>query len=675
MNQSSDTLFHHNSTIPPWHWEDGPNTRGTWDIISSCVITLCLCLWTALHLNIPEHRGSTNQRWRKLGWLFIGLLAPEVVVFTALEQRRRAIAFTREMRTHFGGEQASEWPMLLRWLQPKKTIPTPSDSALGERQSDRRHPWTHVHSFYALMGGFAYDTANAPAKFLPNGTTRLTIRLEGLRYIVEYAPALIPDISEEHIRDKSKADGLAKVLVCLQALWFCVQCLVRVTQSQDISFLELNTFAHAVCALLTYALWWHKPLDIESPTLLTAEPAWEMCALMYVTTNGESTWDYWFSRYLFRRNFSLYTENYLETELSRGQRYEDRAIAQWTDLFNGRHLARLREHQSQPRAILRWDPALTSADGNSGHALKARHIRYPCEPSEPVQVRKGDSVFGFCCIDVYSQADWCRAFPVWKNALAPTKGKKDYRHRPLESQGRHKEDKYQRRVMASQVECQDSSSRECIFDQVDLNRWALVSRAWQRYQPTPQQHDPFAITSSTSQLRDGIGRRSKNLPRASSDFFSVFSGNMAFDMGFLTFAIATALYGGLHLLAWNSLFGSDAERFLWRASGILLAMSGCILILSIAIGLAIVVMSLIFSRIDRLYEESASWLSTGLMILLLLGHVTTIYLPLNLTVVCYALAYIPARAFLIIESCIQLARLPPGAYETPDWSKYYPHIS
>ena len=101
------------------------------------------------------------------------------------------------------------------------------------------------------MGGFAFDTSSAPAKFLPKETNRLTISLDGLRYIAEYAPALIPDISEEYIRDKSKADGLAKVLVCLQAIWFCVQCIVRIAQSQEISFLEINTSAHAVCALLT----------------------------------------------------------------------------------------------------------------------------------------------------------------------------------------------------------------------------------------------------------------------------------------------------------------------------------------------------------------------------------------------------------------------------------------
>ncbi|MCJ1268560.1 hypothetical protein MMC22_008448 [Lobaria immixta] len=672
MNQSTSTPFHHNSTVPPWHWQDGPNTRGTWNIISSCVITLCLCLWTALHLNIPEHHGTISQGWRKVWWLFIGLLAPEMVVFTALEQRRAALAFTREMRAHFGEEQASKSPKLLSWLRPKKDLPLSSNAAPSERESnisDRRHRWTPVHSFYALMGGFAFDTSCAPAKFLPNETTRLTIRLNGLRYIAEHAPALIPDISEEDLRDKSKANGLVKILVCLQAIWFCVQCIVRVAQSQEISFLEINTSAHAICALLTYALWWHKPLDIESPSILTGKLAWEMCALMYVTSNGENSWNFYISRYMFRRNFSLYTENLLETELSRGQKYEDRVIARWTDLFNGRHLARLKEHQSQPRAILRWDPAPISADGNPGLALEISNIRNHSQTVKAVQVRKGDSLFGFRCMDVYTQADWCRAFPVWKNFFQPPSGKNDHRHRPLErtSAGAYKEQKYQRRVIACQAQRRGSTSTECTFEPVDLNRWALVSCAWQRYRPTPQQHDLFAKRASAPRLYNGIGRRIGNWPRTSLAFLD---GSVTFDIRLLTFSIAAGLYGGLHLLAWDALFGSDAEQLLWRASCLLLVMSGCIIILGIPMGLSFNLLRFISSLTD----ESSSKLAAGLFSLLGFGW-DFLLMPLRINMGICALAYIPARAFLIAESCIQLARLPPGAYYTPQWSKYYPHIS
>ena len=38
-----------NSTVS-WHSE--PNVRGTFSILVSCIVTLSLCVWTALHLNI-----------------------------------------------------------------------------------------------------------------------------------------------------------------------------------------------------------------------------------------------------------------------------------------------------------------------------------------------------------------------------------------------------------------------------------------------------------------------------------------------------------------------------------------------------------------------------------------------------------------------------------------------
>ena len=40
---------------------------------------------------------------------------------------------------------------------------------------------------------------------------------------------VLPDLSEEEIQSKSKANGLAKSLVCIQALWFIAQCITRCT--------------------------------------------------------------------------------------------------------------------------------------------------------------------------------------------------------------------------------------------------------------------------------------------------------------------------------------------------------------------------------------------------------------------------------------------------------------
>ncbi len=95
---------------------------------------------------------------------------------------------------------------------------------------------------------------------------------------------VIPFVSEEEIWDKSKANALAKTIVCIQATWFCAQCIVRIAQQMPISLLELHTFAHAICALLVYVLWWSKPLDVQEPTIIDvsqSDTARNVCALAW----------------------------------------------------------------------------------------------------------------------------------------------------------------------------------------------------------------------------------------------------------------------------------------------------------------------------------------------------------------------------------------------------------
>jgi hypothetical protein len=70
------------------------------------------------------------------------------------------------------------------------------------------------------------------------------------------------------ITDKSKADPIDKSLVCVQAGWLIVQRIARLAAGLPIILLELATLAHCLCALVMYALWWHKPLDITEPVLL-----------------------------------------------------------------------------------------------------------------------------------------------------------------------------------------------------------------------------------------------------------------------------------------------------------------------------------------------------------------------------------------------------------------------
>jgi hypothetical protein len=108
------------------------------------------------------------------------------------------------------------------------------------------------------------------------------LTLARLIFLLREKPDLMPNLSEGTIRDKSKASGFGRTIVCLQAVWFCTQIIVCVSTHLTISVLELNTFAHALCTLLIYFFWWDKSLDVTEPTMIPFEAAPGDIAMLYV---------------------------------------------------------------------------------------------------------------------------------------------------------------------------------------------------------------------------------------------------------------------------------------------------------------------------------------------------------------------------------------------------------
>ncbi|KAI9671812.1 MAG: hypothetical protein M1831_003340 [Alyxoria varia] len=94
----------------------------------------------------------------------------------------------------------------------------------------------------------------------------------------------LPNVPEEDILDKSKANGLAKLLVMAQASWMLLQCIGRLYARLPVTLLEVNTVAHVLCALLMYALWWHKPLLAKEPIIIRGEWVEPLCAFMLMSS-------------------------------------------------------------------------------------------------------------------------------------------------------------------------------------------------------------------------------------------------------------------------------------------------------------------------------------------------------------------------------------------------------
>src|SRR5271168_3865074 len=113
------------------------------------------------------------------------------------------------------------------------------------------------------MGGLVVDINN-----IHNTLERATITPNGVLFLASLGHFF--DVPRESIEDKSKANALAKLLVCLQVLWIAGQATERHVAQYPISLLEVHTLVHIIFTLTMYLLWMRKPFEVQDPTLVPA---------------------------------------------------------------------------------------------------------------------------------------------------------------------------------------------------------------------------------------------------------------------------------------------------------------------------------------------------------------------------------------------------------------------
>lgn len=230
-----------NSSHPAPHWQSEPDIRGTFNIISSCIGTLVLCAWSAVHINISENKWYRIRS--KIVWLMIGLLAPETILFVASNQWKKA------------GELMEAAERYFRYSGPIREDQESQSSRDEMLVASTRMQWSRMHGFYAAMGGFALDMSQCEQD-LPGYHGHYLLTPRGLMFLMEHEPDLIPQLSQETIKDHRMADGIAKAILAIQTLWFCANCSARLAQSLPLSLLEITTLSHAFCTIFSYVVWW-----------------------------------------------------------------------------------------------------------------------------------------------------------------------------------------------------------------------------------------------------------------------------------------------------------------------------------------------------------------------------------------------------------------------------------
>lgn len=121
-----------------------------------------------------------------------------------------------------------------------------------------RH-FSMTYCFYVVMGGFTVDLSFMHDKLKIVTLSPATLLALGSR-------GHFFDIESGTIKDKSKADLLAKGLVICQVSWLVIQSIARARAHLSLTILESHTMVHVVCALSMYCFWFKKPKDISDPT-------------------------------------------------------------------------------------------------------------------------------------------------------------------------------------------------------------------------------------------------------------------------------------------------------------------------------------------------------------------------------------------------------------------------
>ncbi len=208
-------------------------------------------------------------------WLLISLLGPEMVMAHASGQFTLAYTTNKQMQAILNTSEDIEAGVGLNGnitretrasAQPLAKAPSgfltfsmehgEVEHGHSRKAADRGATWSIRHSFYADIGEF---------RLIDQAGRKDIIGSKHVVSLLRHKYIVVPSISTEDIKDRSKADSLAKTFACLQIGYPVLQCISRLIQHLGITTFELNTLSFAVCTGGTYAFWMCNPCDVTTP--------------------------------------------------------------------------------------------------------------------------------------------------------------------------------------------------------------------------------------------------------------------------------------------------------------------------------------------------------------------------------------------------------------------------
>ena len=563
------------------------------------------------------------------------------------------------------------------------------------------------------MGGLAVDVSD-----IDDRLHSVTLTPAGLKLLAERGHII--EVSDDDIRDKSKANIFAKCLVILQVSWIAVQTISRKATGYPLSPLEIHTLVHAACALVMYLLWFRKPLDVQAPTIVSKAGFEDWTALMLTQLPQSGTT--WYSHLPPRKDF---------WRISRAKRAEASLL-----MFDDSALSRRDEGcsccggHSTPSTTTKVEVAdkgvlhaiaktcdscvnLSDSERQQARISEARTLSSPitshpraglrCGPPPGVEVvcelRSGDFTpdgIGLQPLINHTETGpkkGCCGLWVFLNPGPPQPTLGAQISPALKERvpgdgygGRLREPAYCHEINLS-------------LSEKDYKRWKLAGAAFVKEMKIQEAPDPgngryrqFEI----NRFKRVLAWRCRNVRWGSS-------GNSLVTLA-LTLSLLGSLYGGIHLALWNYDFPTSLESFLWRFSAATLG-SASVLFLLVALSVTTYDGYEKYSerreereeREERAEEShgnnafqrappsssSTDWLwkiflgfCSGVRYICEYWYGRFVLALMFLSVVVAAvLLYIFARIFVVVESFISLRHVPIGVYEGGlGWSKYIPHL-
>lgn len=216
------------SSERPWGAE--PKGRGSLGILTNCLLTLGLCVWTTIHVDFDPHTTFRQAAGRKMFLVILAMLAPELVMAVA------------------GGQWLDARKLRDAWCSINGNV-TPG----GEKDT-----FGMAGAYLVRMGGVAV----CPPSWFPN--IYATVSEEKFVELMENSPEIISKVDKTFAKNKGKTDALGKAIVCAQGMWMIIQCITRKASGLPVTLLELRVAMHVICAVVMYLLWWDKPQDIKN---------------------------------------------------------------------------------------------------------------------------------------------------------------------------------------------------------------------------------------------------------------------------------------------------------------------------------------------------------------------------------------------------------------------------